>query len=378
MTKYSLSDEVIASIDLIDDSALFAEMSVLDAMLDTFEKAVGIITEMKSDQNLENFSIIQEACFFLEADDAKDTSKTDTPPENMKEGSKAEDKKKAEKSEDEKLKNMTEEERKKYNEEHWVRRVNKEGKKENIFISIIAFIPRCIGALVRAIRNAIKKHKGKKTKEDTKAVANAPEEAKKELEEVLAADETVSEETKNKIKEVVNGKYVHTYSIKAAQSIAEDIDALLDELHVETFASDKPSNSNTIFVTKCKKVGLKLAELNKKQDYETPIEEYEAATSDLDARFEAVIKKCNQKIKDFDEWREKHRFDEDIDTSVYNEKLNMAKNLQAVVKSMTVTIGRVDAEYLGFVKAINEACDRLDVGSKKGGFFKNPFRRSKK
>jgi hypothetical protein len=78
---------------------------------------------------------------------------------------------------------MTDAERKAYNKEHWVRMKTKKGKLENIFVSIIAFIPRLLGFLIQSIVRLFKKIGNKDTEKKAQDIANASPEAKKKAAE---------------------------------------------------------------------------------------------------------------------------------------------------------------------------------------------------
>ena len=93
---------------------------------------------------------------------------------------------------------MSEAERKAYNKEHWVRMKNSEGKLENIFISIIAFIPRLLGFIIQCIVRFFKKLTNKENDESIKnASKNAQNMDSNAIANAINAGENSGENSEN-------------------------------------------------------------------------------------------------------------------------------------------------------------------------------------
>lgn len=122
---------------------------------------------------------------------------------------------------DETKKPMTEEERKKYNAEHHFRQVNKKGKIENMFISIIMFIPRLLALPIKIMINYRKKKKNDKAIENAK---NATPEEKAKVAEALKNDEG---KTDGKTK-IANGAITASATVGKGSDGQEQIEMSVD------------------------------------------------------------------------------------------------------------------------------------------------------
>lgn len=180
MIKYSLQNECLENIEAFSDEQFNAEMSVFESVLDVFDKSILIMEMSNSEEIIPDCSLFMESTFFQEADPAQPAENTQAPATT--------DEKK-----DDTSTSISEEERKKYNSEHQFRQKNKKGKVENIFISIIAFIPRFLGFLIQCIVKFVKKLKNKEKSENEKKVNEATEEEKKAVDAEIKNKEGSSE-----------------------------------------------------------------------------------------------------------------------------------------------------------------------------------------
>jgi hypothetical protein len=88
---------------------------------------------------------------------------------------------------------MSDADRNAYNKEHWVRMKNKKGKLENIFISIIAFIPRLLGFLIQSIVRLFKKIFDKDTNQKANECAKTTPEQRQEIVKKLGTDTVIAD-----------------------------------------------------------------------------------------------------------------------------------------------------------------------------------------
>lgn len=184
MIKYSLQNECLENIEAFTDEQISREMAVIESVLEIYNKTILMMELSNSDVDLPDCSMFMESTFFQESDgDAPNADNTDSAPSDTEEKSTQPAKNNAQGESDEveddgndentsggTKKSMTEEERKAYNNENWYRQINKKGNVENIFISIIAFIPRFFMFLYR-----VAKKLSSKTNDESKdaAVKNA-------------------------------------------------------------------------------------------------------------------------------------------------------------------------------------------------------------
>ena len=161
MIKYSLQNECLENIEAFTDEQMSREMAVIESVLEIYNKTILMMELSNSDVDLPDCSMFMESTFFQEEETpptegnattttpkegsspAPATSATGGQPAQQPTQNNAQGDGKDKSGETKKP--MTEEERKAYNKEHWVRMKNKKGNLENIFISIIAFIPRLLG-----------------------------------------------------------------------------------------------------------------------------------------------------------------------------------------------------------------------------------------
>lgn len=199
MIKYSLQSECLENIEAFTDEQISREMAVIESVLEIYNKTILMMELSNNDVDLPDCSMFMESTFFQEgevegasaADQPKEgqpaqaaPSATGGQPAQQPAQSNAQGDGKDKSNETKKP--MTEEERKKYNAEHHFRKVNKEGKIENMFISIITFIPRLFMLPIKLLINLIKKKKNNKATENAK---NATPEEKAKVAQALKKDE---------------------------------------------------------------------------------------------------------------------------------------------------------------------------------------------
>ena len=192
MIKYSLQNECLENIEAFSDEQMSREMAVIESVLEIYNKTILMMELSNSDVDLPDCSMFMESTFFQESDgDTTGNGQTSgggqsapAAAPSAAEGQPAQQPAQNNAQGDTK-KPMTEEERKAYNKEHWVRMKNKKGNLENIFISIIAFIPRLLGFIIQSIVRFFKKLTNKENDDDIK---NAQKDAETLTEEEIIED----------------------------------------------------------------------------------------------------------------------------------------------------------------------------------------------
>lgn len=189
MIKYSLQNECLENIEAFTDEQISREMAVIESVLEIYNKTIFMMELSNRDVDLPDCSMFMESTFFQESDGnegdnagkektseggvpttAADQSKegepaqpaqSDTAGEAGQQSAQNNNQSDGKDKSDKTKKTMTEEERKAYNRENWYRQINKKGNVENIFISIIAFIPRFFIFLARCVKKLFSKTKDK-------------------------------------------------------------------------------------------------------------------------------------------------------------------------------------------------------------------------
>lgn len=175
MIKYSLQSECLENIEAFTDEQISREMAVIESVLEIYNKTILMMELSNNDVDLPDCSMFMESTFFQEEVEgeasAADPPKEGKPAQGGTGETETDDDGKDKANETKKP--MTEEERKAYNKEHWVRMKTKDGKTENIFISIIAFIPRLLGYLIQCVVKFFKKLFNKKADDTVKKGSKA-------------------------------------------------------------------------------------------------------------------------------------------------------------------------------------------------------------
>ena len=189
MSKYSLQTECLENIGAYSDEQLNAEMTVIESAMAIFDKAILMMELSNSDIDLPDCSLFMESTFFQEQDgdpttpqqDVGQTGENPAPVATNNAGNNNANTNKANtNNKNAKVTDNPDE----YNKDHHFRKANKEGKLENIFISILLFIPRLITLPIKLIVNAIKNNKSGDAAK--KAESATPEEKKKATENIKA------------------------------------------------------------------------------------------------------------------------------------------------------------------------------------------------
>ena len=202
MSKYSLQTECLENIEAYSDEQFNAEMAVVESAMAIFDKAILMMELSNSDIDLPDCSLFMESTFFQEDGDQTaaadgntgDGGESNPAPaaeapaqQSTNDGNKTDANKPA----------PTEAERKKYNSENQFRQMNKKGNIENMFISIIAFIPRLLGFLIQCVVKLFKKIFNKEADEAIKkSDASAQTLSAEEITEAVSeADAEPAEDT---------------------------------------------------------------------------------------------------------------------------------------------------------------------------------------
>lgn len=190
MSKYSIKNECLEMIEAFSDEQINSEMTVIESVLDIFDKSILMMELTNADIDLPECPMFMES-FLIQEADAAGGEQNQTPENNAQDANASEstDNADAKKS----TNTISEEERKKYNSEHQFRQKNKKGKVENWFFSIILFIPRFLGFLIQCVVKLFKKifnkDADKKVKDASKKATNLTAEQKAKLAENAKTEE---------------------------------------------------------------------------------------------------------------------------------------------------------------------------------------------
>lgn len=190
MIKYSLQNECLENIEAFSDEQMNREMAVIESVLEIYDKTILMMELSNSDVDIPDCSMFMESTFFQEAP-VEGNDQTATGGEGGEVNQSAPATQDGQQQNTGQTENNaqktppTEAERKKYNSEHQFRQMNKKGNTENMFISIIAFIPRLFGFLIQCIVKLFKKIGNKKADDAVnntdKNLGNLNDEQKKQL-----------------------------------------------------------------------------------------------------------------------------------------------------------------------------------------------------
>lgn len=198
MSKYSIQNECLEMIEAFSDEQMSSDMAVIESVLDIFDKTILMMELSNEPVDIPDVSMFMESAFYQEEGDpppAADGNAGGGEKSNPAQAA-ADQSSSNNTSSDNNTQNntMSDADRKAYNKEHWVRMKNKEGKLENIFISIIAFIPRLLGFLIQCIVRFFKKIFNKDTNQKANECAKTTPEQRQEIVKELGTD-TVNADT---------------------------------------------------------------------------------------------------------------------------------------------------------------------------------------
>ena len=190
-SKYtSIQNECLDLIEAYSEEQYHAEMAVIDSVLDMFDK-ISCLMEYSNPDNISipDCSMFMESTFFQESnggDTGTNTSGGDPSVDN-KEEAQPEPQQQQQQSiqnqtNDNNKQTNTNTNREQYNKDHPFRKMNDKGKIENIFISILKFIPRLIALPIRMLISYIKKKKNNNASETMK---NMTEEQRQKIAEEI-------------------------------------------------------------------------------------------------------------------------------------------------------------------------------------------------
>ena len=198
MIKYSLQNECLENIEAFSDEQMSSDMAVIESVLDIFDKTILMMELSNEPVDIPDVSMFMESAFFQEENEgeqqAADGDTGDGEASNTAPASDQSSNNNNSSSDNNTQNNtMSDADRKAYNKEHWVRMKNKKGNLENIFISIIAFIPRLLGFLIQSIVRLFKKIFDKDTNQKANECAKTTPEQRQEIVKELGTD-TVSDD----------------------------------------------------------------------------------------------------------------------------------------------------------------------------------------
>ena len=191
MSKYSIQNQCLEMIEAFSDEQISREMAVIESVLEIYDKTILMMELSNNDVDVPDCSMFMESTFFQEDETPTENDQSQAGGEGdasvnnegqsasaSPQGDKQNNDSQNKSGKGEKVTNNSEE----YNKDHHFRKANKEGKLENIFISIIMFIPRLLSLPIKLLINFIKKKKNDKATENAKKAT--PEEKAKVAEEL--------------------------------------------------------------------------------------------------------------------------------------------------------------------------------------------------
>lgn len=198
MSKYSIQNECLEMIEAFSDEQMSSEMTVIESVLEIYDKTILMMELSNEPVDIPDVSMFMESAFFQEENEGENNGEQ-APSAGSGESNSApaadQSSSNNTSSSDNNTQNntMSDADRKAYNKEHWVRMKNKKGNLENIFISIIAFIPRLLGFLIQSIVRLFKKIFNKDTNQKANECAKTTPEQRQEIVKKLGTD-TVSDD----------------------------------------------------------------------------------------------------------------------------------------------------------------------------------------
>lgn len=247
-SKYtSIQNECLDLIEAYSEEQYHAEMAVIDSVLDMFDK-ISCLMEYSNPDNISipDCSMFMESTFFQEADPlptGNGQSEGGNPSVDNKEQTQSEPQQQQQQNTQNQTNNTTN--REQYNKDHPFRKMNKEGKIENIFISILKFIPRLIALPIRMLISYIKKKKNNNASETMKNMTD--EQRQKIAEEInnlngesgdgyiiengeiISTDQAATDQTTNNMTFSINGNGEVGYNFnlnEIDESIGTRVDAI--------------------------------------------------------------------------------------------------------------------------------------------------------
>lgn len=232
MIRYSLQTECLENIEAFSDEQMNREMAVIESVIDIFDKTVLMMELSNNDIDVPDCSMFMESAFFQEFDPPN--GQTTEGGEGGEEGKTTSAAQTGQQQNDGQTGNNTqktpptEAERKKYNSEHQFRQMNKKGKIENIFISIIAFIPRFFGFLIQCGVKFFKKLFNKNADESVEKADTSMQNLTKEevLNAINDADQAKSQNDNNNNQTQADASPPNTNNIQPQQEQADNIGSL--------------------------------------------------------------------------------------------------------------------------------------------------------
>jgi hypothetical protein len=167
-----------------------SDMAVIESVLDIFDKTILMMELSNEPIDIPDVSMFMESAFFQEQNEGENNGGKPADGEKSDTASTSDQSSSNNTSSDNNTQNntMSDADRNAYNKEHWVRMKNKKGKLENIFISIIAFIPRLLGFLIQSIVRLFKKIFDKDTNQKANECAKTTPEQRQEIVKELGTD----------------------------------------------------------------------------------------------------------------------------------------------------------------------------------------------
>ena len=401
MSRYSLTNECIQSINDYDDQSFIAEMNVLSALLDSYEKAITIMEYSGNVPEINDLSLFQESTFFQEEVENGQTSGSvsDSPTEskdNAQQDSQNKDNNNTNNNQNngQQQKTMSEKERKEHNKEHWIRQTNKKGNVENIFISIIAFIPRFFMFLGRCLVKLFKKITGKDVKKETEDIKNADpakkDEAVKNIENAINNPDNSKQDSQNEDNNNTSNNQTADESsaepvvfqinsqspenLKAAEEIIktnnvtgldynkltnifnEILNNVIQNIQMDT-AADQVNPNDGKAVNSMRDI---IPKLKKALENKITIDDtaYVEAFENFKKVCDNVQKVSNNKAKEFSEWQEKIKNESGkgiVDLKVVNSKREIVMGLRDLCKIIAEASNAAGNDYSKNCKAIDTA-----------------------
>ena len=254
MSKYSIQNECLEMIEAFSDEQMSSDMAVIESVLDIFDKTILMMELSNEPVDIPDVSMFMESAFYQELDgpptgnDQSQTGGEGGEPAQVAQDGQQQNNGQAENNTQKTP--PTDAERKKYNSEHQFRQMNKKGNIENIFISIIAFIPRLLGFIIQSIVKFFKKIFNKESSENIKnAGKNAANASNETLEKAAKASqpESAGDDQSQTINLGVfdpKSKRWNMFDGQAMSNILKEIATVLGNININEYKTLKQQHAN--------------------------------------------------------------------------------------------------------------------------------------
>ena len=210
MSIYSLQTECLENIEAFNQEKFNAEMNVLESFIDMVDKTMTIMELSNRDIPLPDCSLFMESTFFMEDENTTGNGQENPPQQQNADNGTTQNTQNDANNNNDRVTNKPDE----YNKTHHFRQAKTNGKLENIFISILKFIPRLLILPFKVLKN-------RKDTTNMKTTASATPEEKQKMLELFKNGQV---ETVGDVK-VEDGKFVIVVTDKNGKQYTETLNS---------------------------------------------------------------------------------------------------------------------------------------------------------